>query len=126
MRLRAPFKALIDGLLFPLLVAAAVFFTYPPSLEHMPRADQVWYLMDVAQDTTFFDLVAHSYSFNRTRHVAPGDTDLFRPVLFFVLASERAIFGNNFMAVQAIGLVLHFAIAFGLFSSKAAGPNSNT
>jgi hypothetical protein len=86
-----------------------VALAYWPSLEHPPRADQWGYLVDTRSDHTFLDTLRHSYSYNRTRLTYPGDTDLFRPLLFAVLAAEKAAFEGRVAAPQALGIVFHCA-----------------
>lgn len=86
---------------------AVVWLAYYPSLGHGPRADQWCYLLDTVGEHQFSTLFAHTYSYNRTRMVCPGDYHLFRPVLFALLSGEKALFGNNFALWQATGILLH-------------------
>lgn len=86
---------------------AAIALAYGPSLKHPPRADQWCYLADTRNDHTFGELLRNHYSYNRTRVAGAGDTDLFRPVLFAVLAAERAAFEGRVAPPQAVGIVLH-------------------
>jgi hypothetical protein len=89
------------------LIAAA----YAPARHHAPRADQWSYLADTAECRTFADLLGESYSYNRTRRIGPGDTDLFRPILFVLLAVEKQLFGpGDFRSPQAVGVGLHYAV----------------
>ncbi|VTR95590.1 unnamed protein product [Gemmata massiliana] len=96
-----------------LLVLAGVFgfvmTAHAPSLKHPPRADQWCYLVDTMNDYSFFDALRHSYSYNRTRQMMPGDTDLFRPVLFALLAAEKTAFEGNLALTQGFGIFLHCA-----------------
>ncbi|MCS7045739.1 MAG: hypothetical protein NZO58_05240, partial [Gemmataceae bacterium] len=93
----------------------AVGIAYWPSLDHVPRADQWAYLLDTRLCRSFGELWTESYSYNRVRVVGPGDVDLFRPVLFTLLAIEKHLFGNNFWPSQAVGLVLHGTVVVLLF-----------
>jgi hypothetical protein len=102
--------------MFLAVVIAAIWITYWPSLEHVPRADQWAYLIDTRECNTFGELWTASYSYNRVRSVGPGDTDLFRPVLFTLLCVEKYLFGNNFEASQALGLGLHCAVVLLFFA----------
>src|SRR6266496_766527 len=95
---------------------AAVWITYWPSLEHVPRADQWAYLIDTQHCRSLGELWSESYSYNRVRAVGPGDADLFRPVLFALLVAEKHFFGNNFVPSQAIGLILHSVIVLMLLT----------
>lgn len=95
---------------FSAALVAAIWASYWPSLEHVPRADQWAYLIDTLHCETFGELWSMSYSYNRVRAVGPGDADLFRPVLFALLVVEKHCFGNNFVPSQVIGLGLHTAV----------------
>src|SRR5262245_5697457 len=122
-----PFNALFVAGVF-----VAIWIAYWPSLEHVPRADQWAYLIDTRECNTFGELWIASYSYNRVRAVGPGDTDLFRPVLFTLLSVEKYLFGNYFEASQALGLALHCSVVLLLFvllrriervsSAQAVGP----
>lgn len=85
-----------------------IWFAYSPSLKHIPRADHWHYLINTMDNTDFYDNISRTYSYNRTRIVAPGDVALFRPVFFSFLAFEKALFRNNFAYWQAAGVMLHF------------------
>lgn len=91
---------------------AAVWLVYYPSLDHAPRADQWCFLLDTTGQEDFSTLFAHTYSYNRTRMVCPGDYHLFRPVLFGLLSGEKALFGNRFALWQATGITLHCLALF--------------
>lgn len=116
----APFLSFLNSRyvhwLFIAAVFAAIWIAYWPSLEHVPRADQWAYLIDTRDCESFGELWLRSYSYNRIRAVGPGDTDLFRPVLFTLLCVEKYLFGNNFVASQALGLVLHCTAVLLLFA----------
>ncbi|MBN9122106.1 MAG: hypothetical protein J0I06_23695 [Planctomycetes bacterium] len=87
-----------------------VGLAYGPSLKHPPRADQWCFLADTRCDHTFLDTLRHSYSYNRTRKIGPGDTDLFRPVLFALLAAEKSAFEGRLAPPQALGIAFHCAV----------------
>ncbi len=94
------------------LAATAVLFgligwAYHPSAGHGPRGDQWCFLLDTIDQEGFLETLARTYSYNRTRVVAPGDYQLFRPVLFALLSLEKALFGTNFAAWQWVGVGLH-------------------
>jgi hypothetical protein len=93
-------------------LSAAVWLAYYPSLGHGPRADQWCFLLDTVGLQDFSTLVAHTYSYNRTSIVCPGDYHLFRPVLFALLSGEKALFGNNFALWQAAGILLHCLVMY--------------
>jgi hypothetical protein len=95
---------------FVVVLLLLVWAAYGPALHQTVREDQWCYLVDTIDRRDFLDVFAHSYSYNRTRTVMPGDTDLFRPLLFMVLAGEKAWIPTNFAAQQAIGIVLHCGV----------------
>lgn len=95
---------------FAAILLALIWVVYAPSLEHTPRADQWCYLVDTIDQHKFWDIFTHSYSYNRTRRVMPGDTDLYRPLLFAVLAAEKAFFAADFAGYQTVGIVLHWGV----------------
>src|SRR5580704_19548061 len=76
---------------FAVIMFAFIWTAYAPSLKHVHRADQWNYLVDMIPFTGLGESLEHSYSYNRTRLVAPGDVDLFRPVLFALLATEKCL-----------------------------------
>jgi hypothetical protein len=92
-----------------------IALAYGPSLRHVPRADQWDYLVETMEEDRFVALVAKTWSYSRTRSLHPGDTQLFRPLLFVVLAGEKALFGNHFRPWQATGIVLHASVCTLLF-----------
>lgn len=93
-------------------LGSAVWWAYAPSLGQMPRSDHWWYLIDTSGRDDFAELVSHTYSWNRTRRdLMAGDTALFRPVLFTVLAAEKAWLDPRQELVQSIGVVLHLGIS---------------
>src|SRR5438552_2910322 len=102
--------------LFLISLSTAIWITYWPALDHVPRADQWAYLIDTLDCRSLGELWTRSYSYNRVRVVGPGDADLFRPILFALLVAEEWLFGNNFMPSQLIGLTLHTLIVVMLFA----------
>jgi hypothetical protein len=93
-------------------LSAAVWLAYYPSLSHPPRADQWCILLDTVDQHQFFSLVAHTYSYSRTRMICPGDYHLFRPMLFALFSAEKALFGNHFASWQATGILLHCLVLY--------------
>lgn len=106
---------------FLAVLFALVWAAYGPALRHPPRADQWCYLADTLGEGAFAPLLRDTYSYNRTRRVAPGDTDLFRPVLFAVLAAEKAAFEGRLALHQGTGIVLHCAVCALLLVAVRAG-----
>lgn len=94
------------------VLVGLVWSAYGPSFKHAPRADQWCFLLDTLDEPTFSGTLFKSYSYNRTRGFAPGDTDLFRPVLFALLAAEKTAFGPDIGGPQVFGVILHLAFCF--------------
>lgn len=96
------------GLLYVLFVAVGV--VYWPSLWHMPRGDQLFYLAEVAYQKDWFTLALGGYDLNRTRLWGPGDEILFRPLLYLILGTQKFFFGYNFICWQLTGLLAHLTV----------------
>lgn len=80
----------------------------------MARADQIAYFADTADTKDWFSLAIKSYAFNRTREFNPGDELLFRPVLYFLLGTEKWLYGYNFVFWQITGFILHLGVIWWL------------
>ncbi|MBF0570023.1 MAG: hypothetical protein HQL18_04540, partial [Candidatus Omnitrophica bacterium] len=89
------------------VIVAILSVIYSPALLYAPRGDQVAYLAEVANKKTWWDFAIATYDLNRFRFFAPGDENLFRPLLYFILGNERFFFGYNFFAWQLCGLAAH-------------------
>ncbi len=109
-----PFKTSEDNLRWQVIcfviIAVINLYTYYPSVFHMPRGDQWSYLIDTANTNNWSSLIGDFYSYNRVRTVFPGDAQLFRPLLFFFLGTEKWLFGTYFFYWQITGIVLHLVI----------------
>jgi hypothetical protein len=88
-------------------VFLAVLWAYRPALQHPPRQDQWCFLLDTAHEERFWPMLAHTYSYNRTRVAGWGDYPLLRPCLFALLCAEKALFGPHYVYWQAVGVALH-------------------
>src|SRR3990167_1173072 len=93
-----------------LILIAFISLSYFPALFHAPRADHWDYMIDMQTCQSCKDTLLHSYSYNRTRTVAPGDTLLFRPLLFSYLAVIDCTMRTQFILIQTFGILLHFAV----------------
>ncbi len=113
---------------FAVIMFAFIWTAYAPSLKHVHRADQWNFLVDMIPFDGLVENIQHSFSYNRTRLVAPGDVDLFRPVLFVMLATERWAFEGDLGAYQLVGIILHCVICFLLFTllRQIAGLSAQT
>lgn len=103
-----------------LVIAALAIFTYWPMIGHFPNGDHLMYMVDTVWWDDFGELVRNTYSYTRTRVIAPGDVSLFRPLLYVWLAVEKSLFGNRFGLWYAANLGLHLAIV-GLLVTLIAG-----
>jgi hypothetical protein len=105
-------QRLLADLAFAGVLIALVWAAYTPSQKHAPRADQWCFIVDTMKFRGVAATVAGSYSYNRTRTLSPGDTDLFRPVLFALLATEQWLVAGDLWVYQTIGIILHVTICF--------------
>jgi len=103
-------------LLYRLALVATIAVIYAPSLRHPPRADHWCFLNDTVSHHEVLDAVESSYSYTRTRQTLPGDTGLYRPVLFGLLAVERALLEGDLKSTQMIGVILHSCVCLLLLS----------
>lgn len=101
---------------FLLVLFGLIAYAYAPSLRHAPRSDHWCYLLITAEYDDFASLVANTWSYSRTRTLSAGDAALFRPLLFVLMAAEKAVFANHFRAWQAAGIAFHFLACGLLFS----------
>jgi hypothetical protein len=93
-----------------LILLTAIALVYWPSLWHAPHSDQLVYYVDTLGHESFLDLVGHTYSYNRTRLVQAGDTQLFRPMFFVWQAGLKAFAGAYLEVCQGLGVVLHAVV----------------
>lgn len=95
-----------------MFIMIPVLWVYGPALFHCARADQMVYLAEVADKTSFNDLVFNTYNLNRHRMFSPGDEILFRPLLYVLLGLETYLFRYLFIAWQAVGVCLHLGVVW--------------
>jgi len=110
------------------VLVGAIWAAYWPSLGVTTGSDQFDYLINTFGHYTTWDIFAHTYSYNRTRIVGPGDTMCFRPLFFAWLAWQQAWYEANLTAWQATGVWLHCAVCYLLFrllnlAARSAGGN---
>ncbi|MBF0386679.1 MAG: hypothetical protein HQL20_02350 [Candidatus Omnitrophica bacterium] len=85
----------------------AVFLAYSPSLFHVARADQLWFLAEYAGRDNSIQTLSDSLFYDRTRHFSPGNPQLFRPFFFLILTVQRIGFGYEFFYWQLVSLLAH-------------------
>ena len=88
-----------------------------------PRADQLIYLHQIGQYSSFWDLLSNAPSWNRL-HV--GDPILFRPILYLQLATFYYLFGYHFILWQLASLILHCLVVLGLYLLLMRGSLRNS
>ncbi len=100
------------GWLLLTVILAVTVAAYYPSLFHCARADQVSFLAEYGMQTSWKDLTFGVMDYNRTRLFSPGDSLLFRPLLFVFLGIQKIFFGYNFFWWQVVALGAHlFTVA---------------
>lgn len=111
---RHPQKILHYQCLFFAIIAIFNLLIYFPSFLHVARADQIAYLLRMADTHDWFSLAIKSYAYNRSGAFASGDELLFRPVFYFLLGTEKWMFGYNFVCWQIAGVLLHLGVIWWL------------
>ena len=106
----------VARLAFPAVVVALVLFVYAPSLEHVPRDDQISFLYESNRymNGGLAGVVVGTISYPRSTHFAPGGSILFRPLFFALLALERWAWGDRLALWQATGILLHLLVLWNL------------
>lgn len=97
------------------LLILGICAAYWPALDHAPRADQVAYLAEVADVEGIGPLLRRSLTIERTGTWSSGDERLFRPLLRVLHSVEYAVFGRDWRAWQALGLIAHGFAVFALW-----------
>lgn len=99
-----------------LLFMGLIVWAYWPSLNHIPRSDQVAYLADVnSRDSSWAQVIFSHYNNNRHRIFWPFEVNLFRPLFFILLGLERFCFGYRFWLWQATGIAFHLFTVWCLY-----------
>jgi len=98
-----------------LLIIGINLAVYFPALKHLPRADQVFFLMETVENDDLVGLIKQTYSYTRTRHYAPGDANQFKPLYFSILSLEKWLYGFKFVYWQLTNLCLHLFVVRQLY-----------
>jgi hypothetical protein len=101
---------------FVFLVSLVVLWAYYPSLQHIPKHDQILYLASVAGKDDFLSLAFGNYALNRTISFCVLDPFIFRPLLYFVLGTEQFFFKYYFPAWQLMGILGHLAVVLSMYA----------
>ena len=91
----------------------------------VPRSDQLPYLYQVSQFHDLGSIILNSASWNRTQG-DPGDSILFRPLLYLQLGIFYFLFAYNFFLWQLASLVLHILVVLILYSLLIQGRLNKT
>jgi len=102
------------------VLLAGIGWLYAPALRLFVESDHLAYLIDTFRWHGVWDTLANTYSYNRTRVVAPGDGGAFRPLLFALLALEKGVFGARMTGWYGLGILLHAVITLQLFEGCVA------
>lgn len=90
-----------------ILCIGGVLYLYYPLNNFIPDWDQWVYFLDTLNYNNAIDLITKFYSYNRVRKFFPGDTLVFRPLLFSLLGIEKAWFGADFFKWQLLSAAIH-------------------
>lgn len=101
--------------LFLVIVCLVTCWAYFPTLQHVPKHDQIMYLASVAGKEDFASLAFGTYALNRTVSFIVLDPFIFRPLLYFILGVEQFFFKYNFPAWQMVGILGHLLVVFALY-----------
>lgn len=95
-----------------IIIALLNLLAYGPSFSDPPRSDQIVYLGNTAGQSDWYSLAVKNYAYNRTPQIYANtkDDSLFRPVVYFLLGSQRWAFGYKFLYWQIFSFILHLAV----------------
>ena len=97
------------------VIAAVNLYVYYHALYHVARSDHIIYLANTAKQTDWFSLAFSHSSYDRVIHYFWGwDARLFRPVYFFILGTQRFLFGYDFFWWQLSSILLHLFVQWNL------------
>jgi len=97
------------------IIVGVTLAVYYPTFVHLLRAEIYTYFMDTAGDNSAASLIANYYNYDKVRVFAPGDTLLFRPLLYTVLGIQKGLFGINYIYWHITAVVAHILVALCLF-----------
>ena len=98
-----------------ILILVAVAIIYYPTLSHVLRGETYIYYIETAEDTTASALISNWWNHESVREIAPGDTMLFRPLLYITLALEKAYFGADYFLWRLVAMLFHMIAVICLF-----------
>jgi len=98
-----------------IILLAAGFAAYYYALVDFPRRDHIIYMAERAFVASGWDWFWHSVSLSRSRHMAPGDYYLFRPLHMAVLALRDILFRDNLYACGSVNVLMAAVAGFSLY-----------
>lgn len=101
--------------LYFLVIAAVSLVVFYPSFGHTFRADQIVYFANTRGYNDMISLWQNFYAYEHVRYYYPGDTLLFRPLIFVLLGIEKSVFGMHYVYWHVLGFMLHLLAVWFLF-----------
>lgn len=98
-----------------LILTAFSIALYSKGLIALPKADHGFILAERSFYNSDWDFFKHMISFSRTRHVAPGDTFLFRPGTHALLGLIDIFLRPNLFAIGFLSIFWHAITAWTIF-----------
>lgn len=102
-------------LVYLFIILGITLIAYWPSFFHVLRGETYTYFMDTMGDNSAISLIAHWYNYEKVRAFDPGDTLLFRPLLFTIVGVEKAYFGTSYTLWRVAALLMHMLAVLCLF-----------
>jgi len=103
------------AIVFLVVVLCVTLIVYWPSFSHLLRGETYTYFLDTMGDNSITSLVSNWYNYEKVRAFDPGDTLLFRPLLFTTLGIEKALFGTNYTYWRIAAFFMHIVATGSLF-----------
>ena len=97
------------------IIFVITLLVYWPSFWHLFRGETYIYFLNTQGYDSVGSLISHFYNYEKVRIFEPGDTLLFRPLLFTIIGTEKALFGANYVYWHITALFLHLVATFCLF-----------
>ncbi len=96
-------------------ILAIVTIVYYPTLSHLLRGESYLYFVETMDDTSLSAMITNWWNYESVRTIAPGDTMMFRPLLFISLAFEKVYFGLDYFGWRLVAMLIHLTTVACLF-----------
>ncbi len=96
-------------------ILAIVTIVYYPTLSHLLRGESYLYFVETMDDTSLSAMLKNWWNYESARTIAPGDTMMFRPLLFISLAFEKVYFGLDYFWWRLVAMLIHLTTVACLF-----------